>query len=120
MTADEMAVWNRAALQFGGASPREGDAMLSALLAVHGLIMNGGVMHMMVAVTEEELEAACSGYRYFGFLKAAELLAAASQEEWTGESERRLDGGYAELVDDHAIGVRFLERMATERGLFAP
>jgi hypothetical protein len=41
MTADEMTVWNRAALQFGGASPREKDAMLSALLAVHGLIMNG-------------------------------------------------------------------------------
>ena len=38
-------VWNRAALEGGGASPGPGDRALASLLLVHGLVINGGVHH---------------------------------------------------------------------------
>jgi hypothetical protein len=120
MTKDEIAVWNRAAMQAGGPSPREGDRMLSALLLVHGLVMNGGVMHGVQAVMETELQAACAGYRYFGFAKVAALLEAARKEEWTEDNEEPFDVAYGRLIDDEAIGASFVRRMAEDRGLFAP
>jgi hypothetical protein len=80
--SDETAVWNRAASDSGGPSPREGDLALSALLRVHGLVVNGGIFHAFEAATEAELRASCAGFRYFGFGKVADLLEAARNEEW--------------------------------------
>ena len=118
MNDDETAVWNRAAMESGGLSPREGDVALSALLIVHGLVMNGGVFHAVEAVKEDELRAACAGFRYFGFDDVAELLEAATQEEWTDENEERVNAGYG--VDDEAIGRSFHEHFVTNREKYAP
>jgi hypothetical protein len=115
---DETAVWNRAAMESGGPSPREGDRALADLLLVHGLVMNGGVFHAVEVVSKEELRAACVGLRYFGFDAAAELLQTASNEEWTDESEERFNNAYA--VDDEDIGKRFHEHFAGSREKYAP
>jgi hypothetical protein len=120
MNADEIVVWNRAAMRSGGPSPREGNVALSALLCVHGLIMNGGVRHAMKAVTKAELHASCAGFRYFGFSEVAELLEAASKDERRDKPEGRLDGAYGELVDDAAITDRFANHMRRNRELYAP
>lgn len=37
-------IWNRAALEGGGASPGPGDFTLADALAFHGLVMNGGAL----------------------------------------------------------------------------
>lgn len=120
MNPDEIAVWNRAAMLSGGSSPREGDIALSALLRVHGLVMNGGVFHALEVVAEDELRASCAGFRYFGFGLVAEVLEAARREEWTAESEERVNGAYWKLVDDHAIGASFRRHIVTNRELYAP
>jgi len=120
VNVDEIAVWNRAAIQAGGPSPREGDLALSALLLVHGLVMNGGVCHALEVVTEAELRASCAGLRYFGFAAVADILEAARREEWTEESEGRFNNAYAELVDDGTIGESFRRHIATNRELYAP
>lgn len=48
------AVWNRAALEGGGAHPKAGDSALPALLRAHGYIMNGGVHHVVECLSPEE------------------------------------------------------------------
>lgn len=120
MNADEIAVWNRAALQSGGQSPREGDRALSALLLVHGLVMNGGVLHAVEVVSEAELRASCAGFRYFEFAEVADLLEAARDEEWTDESEERFNGAYGKLVDDRAIGDSFRRHVVSNPEMYAP
>lgn len=104
----------------GGSSPREGDRALSALLLVHGLVMNGGVFHAVEAVTEAELRASCAAFKYFGFAEVADLLEAAASEAETDESEERLNDKYGRLVDDTAIGQRFRETLSRNRELYAP
>ena len=52
--SDQSRVWNRAALDAGGEAPLQGDAALAALLALHGMIMNGGIDHAL-----EALDAVC-------------------------------------------------------------
>lgn len=120
MNADEITVWNRAALHSGGPSPREGDLALSSLLRVHGLVMNGGVVHAVEVATEAELRASCAGFRYLGLPEVAELLEIARDEKWTSESAAPLDGAYGKLVDDRTIGVRFCAHMTRDRELYAP
>ena len=73
MTSADL-VWNRAALDSGGSNPRDGDQALAALLLAHGLVMNGGVRHACSSLGPEELHAAVSGYRFFGFEEIATLL----------------------------------------------
>ncbi len=119
MNADEIAVWNRAAMHSGGSSPREGDRALSAVLRVHGLVMNGGVFHALEVVSEAELRASCAGFGYFGFAEVADLLEAACDEEWTDESEGRFNGAYGKLLDDGAIVDSFVKHMARDRELYA-
>ncbi len=105
-------------MQSGGASPREGDAALSAVLLVHGLVMNGGVFHAVQAVTKDELRAACAGFCYFGFDEVAGLLEAASREEWTDESEARVNAAYT--LDDEDIAQSFREHFARDGEKYAP
>ena len=57
-------VWNRAAMEEGCVSPRAGDRALSALLLVHGMVMNGGVHHALESVDPAELAAGADGYAF--------------------------------------------------------
>ena len=108
---------NRAAMESGGASPREGDVALSAPLLVHGLVINGGVFHAVQAVTKDELRTACAGFHYFGFDEVAVLLEAATTEEWTDESEERVTAAYS--VTDGDIRKSFGEHFARNREKYA-
>ncbi len=95
-------VWNRAALENGGASPRGGDKALAALLLAHGLVMNGGVRHACSSLDPEELQAAASGYRFFGFEEIAALLERSTSSE---ESEFDDDGAVDSLDQDYAVTI---------------
>jgi hypothetical protein len=82
--------------------------------------MNGGVLHAVEVVSEAELQSSCAGFRFFGFAEVAELLEAASNEEWMGEGEERFNRIYGTLVDDEAIGDRFRRHIGGNRELYAP
>ena len=70
-------VWNRAAMENGGSSPRRGDRALADALLVQGMMMNGGVDHCIEAVSDEELVAAIEGFRYLGADELADVLSRA-------------------------------------------
>jgi len=77
-------VWNRATDAW---SPetweglRDGDRALAALLLVHGLVRNGGVLHAVEALEPEEIRRGIDGYRYFGLDGVADLMDGASAQK---------------------------------------
>lgn len=116
---DETRIWNRAALQKGGASPGEGDAALTAAIQFNGLAMNGGVVHAFEVLRGEELHAACAGFRYFGLDQAAALIETAFKMEWEDESSVEMDRIYGELVENDALGRAFRSHFATHPERYA-
>jgi hypothetical protein len=117
--ADE--IWNRACFAAPEEQTRPGDRSLSALLRVHGEIMNGG-MHFAVDQLEPgEIAAACDGFAFFDRSEVADVLTRASA---AGEDERllsELEDRYYELVpDDSALVEMFEARLAERPGDFAP
>ncbi len=118
-------VWNRAAMEDGGATPASGDIALASLLCAHGLAMNGGVLHAVELLTPEELSAAQDGYRFYGFGEVANLLASAKilfdADDNLERHESRLDSEYQAYVpDDSSLGQRFEERFAANPSDFSP
>jgi hypothetical protein len=83
-------IWNRALTDYRGPSPAAGDDALAAMLHAHGLVMNGGVLHAVEVMSEAQLAAAKSGYRFLGLDPVADLLARA---------KRLLDKGTAEPAE---------------------
>jgi len=115
-------VWNRAALESGGPTPREGDAALAAVLEAHGYVMNGGVLHAIECLGPERLRVCCEGYVYFGLREIASLFdgAAATASE-TGEMEDALNKAYwAHAPDDGAIAERFERDIIANPERYAP
>jgi hypothetical protein len=94
-------VWNRACELVGRPGPKSGDTELSATLLAHNLAMNGGILHSVEALSEEELDLALHGYRYFGLDSAAELIERARlvPPEAAEKAEARLDAEYATTDD---------------------
>jgi hypothetical protein len=108
VTEWEVRVWNRAAVEAGGVSPRDGDKALAAVLEAHGLVMNGGVFHAVECLDPERLSRCCEGYVYFGLAEIAALLKAAANTEETDETEAAFNNGYwTHAKDDAAISERF-------------
>lgn len=105
-------IWNRAAMEAGGLAPREGDRALSDLLLAHGMIMNGGMEHVRVALSPAEYAAGIAGYRYFGLEGVAATLEQA-REAADEEALESLSGRYAKLVPDDGtlVGI-FQARLA--------
>jgi hypothetical protein len=121
---DADAIWNRACLERGGIAPCEGDIALAAALLVHGLVMNGGVLHALGCLSEGEVLAACAGFRYFGFEAVATLLADARSRLNAGhednDRERRLDEGYTTLVpNDRALFAAFERSLTSNRSKYS-
>jgi hypothetical protein len=57
-------IWNRAAMDDGGSTPRAGDVALAALLRLHSRAMSSGLLDaVMDGLDAEEIEAALAGYR---------------------------------------------------------
>lgn len=116
-------VWNRAALDSGGPSPREGDVLLAATLAAHAAVMNGGVAHAVRALGRARLTEACAGLRRFGLGEVASLFetAAAITTAIGDSATTSLDAEYARLVpDDQLLADRFEADFATHEDDYAP
>jgi hypothetical protein len=104
-------IWNRAC-EGGGRNPSIGDRALAALLKVHGLAMNGGVLHAVESLSAAELAEAESGYRFFSLGAVADLLARARKiveaDQDLESYELQLDQDYAALIpDDSALYKQF-------------
>ena len=112
-------IWNRAAMKRGGASPRAGDAALTGLLQLHGMIMNGGVSHALQALSASEFANAVHGFRYFGLSGAAQLLESALATGDTGVE--RIGNEYARLVpNDEVLVAAFEATYKRLPGAFSP
>jgi hypothetical protein len=114
--AVEDMIWNRAALESGGRSPKEGDAALAAALAAHGLVMNGGVHHAIDVLSPAELHAAVEGFRFFSLSNVAELLELAE-----GLDEVAANGRYWDAIpDDSILQDRFRAVYRSSPAAFSP
>lgn len=123
-------IWNRAALadhRTHGMALQIGDRALRALLVAHGLIMNGGVFHCVhEALPASELEAAMTGYAYFGFDDVVTILreATAIESPWEESHDAAFldfDARYATAIPtDAVIANRFEIRLTTYPQDFAP
>ena len=82
---DSDRVWNRACLELGGANPMEGDVALTAMVLLHGLAMNGGLLDAVEGMSEAEVMRAVAGFRYFGLGDAAAVV------EWVAQQVRHPD-----------------------------
>jgi len=115
--SDTGKIWNRAALESGGEAPLEGDKALAALLAVHGMIMNGGIDHVLEVLDVGELAAGIAGFHYFGLAEAASVLEAATEADIGLEL---LSSKYAVLIpEDDTIVSAFEKKYVASPDVFA-
>ena len=63
----------------------DGDIALAALLSVHNLAMNGGLLHSVENHSQDQIERAIAGYRYFGLDDAAAVVESIARR---GDSHR--------------------------------
>ena len=112
-------IWNRAALENGGDSARDGDSALAALLLAHGMIMNGGVAHAIEALARDEVLVGAAGFRFFGLTAAAEVLDEAPQ---AGEARLELlNSRYGEAIpNDSTIAAAFESHLEIAPDAFSP
>ena len=87
------------------------------MLAVHGMIMNGGLDHALEALDPGELAAGIAGFRYFGLTEAASVLEAANVADIGREL---LSSKYGALVpDDGTLMSAFEEKYVASPDVFA-
>jgi len=117
-------IWNRAC---GKDEMRflPGDRALADMIPAHGLVMNGGVLHAVECVSDSELSAAVSAYRFFGHDAAANLLLRAKIILDKGVNldfhEQELDKQYAAIIpDDSFLVERFQEHLEENPSEYAP
>lgn len=122
-------IWNRATLEKGGSTPRVGDSALAVLLQVHGVIMNGGVLHAIEVFSDEELDRARDGFRFFGLDEVSTLINEArrtvprhriAQGEYEEHLEKQLGERYWSFTSDESIAQRFEGHYRNRSGDFAP
>ena len=112
-------VWNRATERKRQGRP--GDAALSALIWAHGLVMNGGVLHCIELLSDEELLSAIAGYRYFGVeVDPVFQRAKAAGPEEIDELESRLDEQYERIADDGRLMAAFQAHYAEHPEAYEP
>jgi hypothetical protein len=116
-------IWNRAC-GHGAPVPGAGDAALAAMLTLHGMVMNVGVLDAIRTLNADELAAARSGYRYFGFGNVAGIIgagqAAMAQGLDAAVLEETLDDAYAAIVEEGVLMTAFAAHHAREPGAYAP
>lgn len=120
-------VWNRATLLDGGPNLAAGDIALAALLSVHSLAMNGGLLHSIENHSQKELEQAAAGYRYFDLEDAAEVVESVARRaaaidldvDADADAAERLeaeaDDRYAAVVPDDATLTGQFEQLFRQR-----
>ena len=118
-------IWNRAAMDDGGSNPADGDSALAALLYVHGLVMNGGVLHAAETCSPDDIDDALEGYAFFGFdtvrpifTDARHAIDAGSE---TDELESTLNQRYTQHIpSDSALSDAFVTALAQNPASFSP
>jgi hypothetical protein len=121
MTDAKLRVWNRAAVESGGPTPREGDKALAAVLEAHGYVMNGGVFHALECLGPGRLRVCCESYVYFGLREIATVFDAAAQAEETDEAEDAFNKAYwAHAQDDQVIVERFERDITAHPERYSP
>lgn len=116
--SDSDNIWNRAAFEGGGPTPLEGDVALAALLAVHGMVMNGGTDHAIEVLDAFEFAAGVAGFRYFGLLEAASMLEAAQMPQ---ADHLDLNARYGALIpNDSTLVEAFKAKLLVSPAVFAP
>jgi hypothetical protein len=128
-------IWNRAhQASEADAELRAGDRALAAALLAHGIVMNGGVLHALQAMSPSERREAAAGYRFLALPTLAQLFEMEvpdvdlDEDDEDGEGESELDQLEAELnqkywataSDDEALLRAFERKLMQEPGLFAP
>jgi hypothetical protein len=124
------AIWNRACdVNVTASSP--GDRALAALIVLHGLVMNGGVLHAVECHGTQELADAMAGYRFFEFDDVAILLTDAKSlteahdiynlPDDFDSAYDDFDKRYVTLIrDDDALFARFAAYLLRNPSDFAP
>jgi hypothetical protein len=119
-------IWNRAT-RSDPADPQlePGDRALSAMLQAHGMVMSGGVEHLVESFDESRLAAALAGYRFFSLTDVADLLERASRtliaDDISDDQVEALDDEYATLVPtDQTLDMKFRSVFQREPTAFAP
>ena len=123
------AIWNRAALEAGGPSPRDGDRALAAALHLHAAAMAGGVLDAVETMSSEDLDAAEAGFRWLHVPTVAELLsrmrrevadgALADQERAAGLEFSAEDDYHEAIENDAALEAAFRARLRTHPDAFS-
>lgn len=118
-------IWNRAVNGEGGS---DGDHALSAVLVLHGMVMNGGLLDALESIDPEELEDAKEGFRWLGLDPVADLLIKVKAEaaEFEGADPEALedlelsadDDYYALLPDDETLHEVLAKRYKEEPDAF--
>lgn len=127
----ETDVWNRA-LDYDYEGPRaEGDRALYDLLMLDNVAQNGGLLHGIQVLDEDELAAAVAGYRWFGLGPLADgivsIAAAAADIEVDGpdsldsqsELEERADELFFGEQGSDLLGRAFNRKLADQPDAFA-
>ena len=127
--SDADTIWNRAAMEGGGASPAPGDIALAALLRFHSSAMSGGVLDALERLTEAQVGQAVQGFRWFGLDEAATFLEAAFEQWRSAEHtpevedamEAQFDADYSLAISsDATIAAAFGEHFSDDPLAFAP
>lgn len=121
-------IWNRAATGGGGPEARDGDLALASLLRLHNETMSSGLLHAVTeGLTRGELDAALTGYRYFGLAQAEVVTesvladAAHASDQQLDALEAEADRRYALVVSDDATLVQaFAAKLHEAPESFAP
>ena len=127
--ADE--IWNRA-LDMDGAdrAARVGDRALRDTLLLHGMAMNGGLLHAVEGLEPEELDGAVSGLRWLGLEDLADAVTAyaadaadaegMSDDEVGALEDRGNDLYYDAVPEDELLYAAFHRRFTAQPEAFAP
>lgn len=121
-------IWNRAALESGGASPGLGDLALADALAFHGLVMNGGVLDAAERLSAEDHVKVAAAYRWLGLEAVADLVASVRRDLESGvldDADRAealdldADRSYAAILQsDEALEAAFRRRLNDDPAAF--
>lgn len=119
-------VWNRACFHPEALS-LPGDRALADMLLAHGYAMNGGVLHAVQDLEPDQLDAALSGYRYFGLTAALELMEDARtrirqglDDDAADRLESESDARYGEVGTDAVLAEAFERHYEAHPENFAP
>ncbi len=109
---------------------RVGDGALRDVLRLHGMAMNGGLLHAVEGLEPEELDGAVTGFRWLGLEDLADAVTAYAADAADAEGmpddavdalEERGNDLYSDAVpEDEVLYAAFHRRFTAQPEAFAP